>query len=317
MKELPLVSIIIPCRNEENFIEKCLDSILEQDYPREKVEVFVVDGLSQDKTRKIVEEYSNKYSFIRLLTNPNKFTPFALNIGIKNSVGEVIVRLDAHSFYPKNYVSNCVKYLFQYNADNVGGIWKIMPKENTLINKAIVFASGSYFGGGNAYYRTGKIENAKEVDTVFGGCYKREVFNTVGLYNENLKRSQDMEFNIRLKKAGGKIVLVPEIFSYYYPKSDLASFLKHNFEDGIWAVYPLKFVKIPFKLRHYIPLIFFLTLPLSLWPYIPASLFFSWKIAKKEKDVKLFFAMPVVFFVRHFAYGAGSFFGIIKLLIGK
>ncbi len=317
MKEFPLVSIIIPCYKEEKFIEKCLDSVLEQDYPKDKTEILVVDGMSKDKTRDMVKKYQEKYSFLRMLDNLQKFTPFALNTGINNSNGEVIIRLDAHSFYPKNYVSLCVKNLLESGADNVGGIWKILPKEGTLINKAIVLVSGSFFGGGNALYRIGYSKGIKEVDTVFGGCYRKEVFKRIGLYNENLKRSQDMEFNLRLKKSGGKIILVPEIFTYYYPKSKLSDFFVHNFEDGIWAVYPLKFVKISFKLRHYIPLIFVLTFPISIWPYIPASLFFSFKIALREKDWKLFFALPVVFFVRHFAYGVGSVIGIVKLILGK
>ena len=126
-----------------------------------------------------------------------------------------------------------------------------------------------------------------------------------------------MEFSQRLKKAGVKILLVPDIVAYYYPKDNLWGFLKHNLKDGIWAVYPLKFVKIPFKLRHYIPLVFVLTFPISIWPYILASLYFAYKIAVKEKDWKLFFALPVAFFVRHFAYGLGSIIGIIKLIVDK
>ena len=123
-----------------------------------------------------------------------------------------------------------------------------------------------------------------------------------------------MEFNIRLKKAGGKILLVPDIVSYYYPKSNFKDFFLHNIKDGIWAIYPLKFVKFPLRLRHYIPLILVLTLPLSIWPYLLLSLFFSFKIAVREKDIRLFFIMPLAFATRHIGYGLGSIWGLIKLL---
>jgi len=308
------VSIIIPCRNEEKYIGKCLDSIIRQDFPKENLEVLVIDGMSEDKTEEIVAKYASKYSFIKLLDNSKKFTPFGLNIGVKEAKGEIILRMDAHASYEKDYISKCLKYLKEYNADNVGGILKTLPAENTISAEAIALSLSHPFGVGTSYFRLGAKE-PREVDTVFGGCYKREVFEKIGLFNENLKRSQDIEFNLRLKRTGGKILLVPDIISYYYPKSNLEDFFLHNFEDGTWAVLPLKFVKTPLKLRHYIPLIFVLTLPLSIWPYIPISLFFSAQIAFCEKDLRLFFVMPLVFATRHFGYGLGSIFGLIKLFV--
>jgi len=224
--------------------------------------------------------------------------------------------MDAHAGYEKNYVSKCVKYLKEYNADNVGGIIKTLPGKNTLFAKAIAICLSHFFGVGGSYFRTG-TEEPKWVDTVFGGCYKREVFDKIGLFNENLIRSQDMEFNLRLKKSRGKILLHPEIVSYYYPKSNLKDFFLHNIKDGIWAIYPLKFVKMPFRLRHYIPLIFILTLPLSVWPYLPLSLFFSARIAFREKNFRLFFIMPLAFGVRHIGYGLGSIIGLLKLIFLK
>jgi len=313
---MKLVSIIIPCRNEEKYIGKCLKTILEQDYPKEKLEVLVIDGISEDRTKEIIEKFKikNEKLKIKALDNPKKFTPFGLNIGIKNSRGEIIVRMDTHADYKKDYVLKCVKYLKEYEADNVGGVIKTLPLKNTLIAKSIAYCLSSFFGAGDAYFRTGPKE-PKWVDTVFGGCYKRKVFDKIGLFNENLNRGQDMEFNIRLKKAGGKILLVPDIVAYYYPKTaNLKDFFIYHLKDGIWAILPLKFVKTPFKLRHYVPLIFILTLPLSIWPYILVSLFFSAQISLKEKDIRLFFIMPLVFAARHIGYGLGSIWGIIKLM---
>ncbi len=315
MKEnLPSVSIIIPCRNEEKYIGKCLDSILSQNYPKDKIEVLVIDGMSEDKSKEIIKNYSVKVPFIKLLENPKKFTNFAFNIGIKESKSEVIMIMGAHADYKKDYISKCVKYLKEYDADNVGGVMKTLPSKDTIFAKAIAICLSHFFGAGGAYFRTGSKE-IRLVDTVFGGCYKKEVFDKVGLFNENLLRSQDMEFNLRLKKEGGKIFLAPDIIFYYYPSATLKEFYSHNFEDGIWAILPLKFSKMPLKLRHYIPLIFVLSLPSSIWLYIPLTLYFSAKIAIKEKDLRYLFVMPLVFAVRHFGYGLGSIFGLIKLII--
>ncbi len=333
-RNLALVSIIIPCRNEEKYIGKCLDSLILQDYSKKKTEITVVDGMSEDKTRKIVERYIKKYSYIKLLDNLKKITPCALNKGIKNTKGEIIVRIDAHAFYKKDYISKCVEYLNRYKADNVGGLLKILPSENKPMDKSIALSISNPFGVGNAYYKSGYSGRPKWVDTVFGGCYKREVFQKVGLFNENLVRSQDMEFNLRLKRAGGKILLVPDIVSYYYPKSTLKDFFLHNLEDGVWAIYPLKFVKMPLKLRHYLPLIFILSFIGTgifgiffqpfLWSflliivaYFLANFYFSAKIAIKEKNIRFLFLMPVTFTARHIGYGLGSLFGLIKLLKGN
>jgi len=327
---LSFISIIIPCRNEEKYTGKCLDSIIMQDYPKENLEVLVIDGASEDKTREIVQDFSSQYPFIKLLTNPQKFTPFALNIGIKAAKGEIIVRMDAHAGYEKDYVSKCVAHLMESGADNVGGAMKTLPAKNTLVARAVAYSLASPFGAASDF-RVGS-KAAKSVDTVFGGCYKKEVFDKIGLFNENLLRSQDMEFNLRLKRAGGKILLVPDIVSYYYPKSNLKDFFLHNIKDGIWAIYPLKFVKMPFKLRHYIPLIFvsgllgtgllaiffptfFWLLLIAVGLYFLANIYFSIQIIGKEKDIRFLFLMPLAFATRHIGYGLGSVWGLIKLII--
>ena len=323
------VSIIIPCRNEEKYIGRCLDSIIAQYYPKEKLEILVIDGMSEDGTRKIVKKYSKKYHFIKLLENPKRFTPFGLNIGVKNARGEIIMRMDTHTTYEKDYISKCLKYLKEYNVDNVGGIMKTLPAKNTLLAKAIANCLSHRFGSASGF-RLGSKE-PKLVDTVFGGCYKREVFDKIGLFNENLIRSQDLEFNLRLRRAGGKIFLVPEIISYYYPSSDLKNFLKHNFLDGIWAIYPLKFIKIPFSFRHYIPFLFVLSLigtgllgiffPIlfylflfTIGLYFLVNIYFSIRVTLKEKELGYLFLMPIIFSVRHIGYGLGSIFGLIKIL---
>jgi glycosyltransferase involved in cell wall biosynthesis len=327
--KLPFVSIIIPCRNEENFIAKCLDSITSQDYPKDNLEILVIIGASEDKTTEIVRKYSGKFPFIRLLENPKKFTPFGLNIGIKAAIGEIIVRMDAHAGYEKDYISKCVKYLKEYRADNVGGVIKTLPANNTLAAKAIAASLSSRFGAASSF-RIGSKE-PKWVDTVFGGCYKREVFNKVGYFDERMIRSQDIEFNKRLVAAGGKILLVPEIEAVYYPQSTLKGFLKHNFIDGIWVTFPMKFGIKYFSIRHLLPvffvLIFLLLFALGIfffWARLLFDLFFliyllinctaSLTISLK-KGLLLFPFLIASFFIRHFVYGFGSISGLIKTKI--
>ena len=324
-----LVSVIIPCRNEEKFIGQCLDSIIANDYPKEKMEILVIDGMSEDETKKILKEYSQKFPFIKVLENPKKFTPSGLNIGIKETKGEIIIRMDSHAFYEKDYISKCVQYLEEFSADNVGGVLKTLPSENNIVSKAIAICLSHPFGAGGSYFRIGSQE-PKWVDTVFGGCYKKETFQKIGFFNENLIRSQDFEFNLRLKKNGGKILLMPDIISYYYPSSDILDFWQHNFHDGIWSVLPLNFIKMPFSLRHYLPLLLVINLLFSLvlspfflffrllfvlilGIYFLISFYFSFKIAFKEKNFRYFFIMPVVFGTRHFGYGLGSLRGLLKL----
>lgn len=324
-------TIVIPCRNEGKFIGGCLDSVIAQDYPKENLEVFVVDGMSDDKTREIVADYCQKYSFIKLLDNPCKFTPFALNAGIKAAQGKIIVRMDAHAEYAPDYISQLIIAIKDSGADNVGGRVAVAPKNNFSVARAIAAVLSSFFGAGNAIYKIKTVKKPVDVDTVFCGCYKREVFDKIGLFNERMIRSQDMEFNMRLKKAGGKIMMFPDIIVNYCPKSNFRDFFIHNFWDGVWAVYPLKFVKMPFKLRHYIPLIFFLglfslsmialfwrpailVLAVSIVFYFAVSLCFSLGIAIREKDWRYVFLMPIAFAIRHFGYGAGSAWGMIKLV---
>lgn len=330
---MEFLSVIIPCRNEEKYIKKCLDSLLGQDYPKDEMEVLVVDGMSEDKTREIIKEYCQKYSFIKLLENPNKFTPFGLNVGIKEAKGKIIARMDAHAAYEKEYLSKCVKYLKERGVDNVGGVIKTLPGRDTIIAKAIAFCLSHPFGAGNSYFRIGSKE-PQLVDTVFGGCYKKEVFEKIGYFNEKMIRSQDLEFNLRLRESGGKILLVPDIVSYYYAQPTLLGFLRHNLLDGTWITYPLKFGVQAFSWRHLIPLGLVVILAGSFllgfistffrflffffaFFYILINLYASFRVAKRQKDLGYFFIMPFVFAVRHFAYAIGSLLGLLKAFLWK
>ena len=324
---LPSVSVIIPSLDERFFIGACLDSILANDYPH--VEIFVIDGMSTDGTTDIIRGYVTRNRMIRLLENPRRITPVALNIGIRESRGDVVIRMDAHATYEKQYISKCVVALSRGDADNVGGIWKILPRSETLFGKAIVAGLTHQFGVGCSYFRLG-LSKPRYVDAVPYFCMKRETLQALGPFNENLVRTEDMEFNLRLKKKGGRTLLHPDIVSQYYARSDMWSFLKHNWINGVWAILPFLYSTVrPVTWRHLLPLFLVLSLVGGLalstvWPY-GAHLFYavagsylfatvvaSLHIAYKLRDIHYLFAMPLVFGSLHLGYGLGSLWGFLK-----
>jgi len=219
--------------------------------------------------------------------------------------------IGAHAVYPDNYIEKCVSDSIKLNADNVGGDVKPVVRINNIINNAIVLSFGGWFG---KYDTEEKEKKPLGTDTVFGGCYKKDVFERIGLFNENLKRTSDLELNLRLKRSGGKIILIPNLIVYYYPSSNLKDFFLHNIEDGIWNILPLKFTYKPLRFRHYLPLIFILTIPFNIWIYLPIAFYFSAKIAVFKKNIIYFFIMPLVFLAKHIGHGIGSLWGVIKLI---
>ncbi len=176
--ELPKVSVIIPARNEEKFIEKCIESFLTCDYPKELIEVIVVDGMSEDGTRKIVRELSERDIRVLLVNNEKKITPVAMNLGVKASKGEYIFFSGAHSEMRSDYISKCIRHALETGADNVGGIMKTEPRISSTVGIAISKVLSSPLGVGGAKFRTG-VTKPIEVDTVPFGCYKREVFDSL------------------------------------------------------------------------------------------------------------------------------------------
>jgi glycosyltransferase involved in cell wall biosynthesis len=330
--EKPYVSLLIPCRNEEKFISDCLDSLLKNDYPIDKTEILVIDGISDDSTVRIVEEYISRNSNIRLLSNSKRVFPAAVNIGITESKGELIFIMGAHAIYPEEYISKCVKSSLELNSENVGGILNTIPIDENMMGRMISYVLSNSFGVGNSTFRTGHSEII-EVDTVFGGCYKRDVFDRIGNFNENLVSTSDMEFNTRLKRSGGKIYLIPDIIANYYTRSTFTKFMQNNFRNGFWAIYPLRFVDIiPVSLRHFIPLMFlvgiicgillsfvsniFLYILLSVLSlYIVASIIASFEFLKKNIISGL--VIPSLFLMLHISYGIGSLIGLIKVLVHK
>ncbi len=329
---LPFITVIIPCRNEEKHIDKCLDSTVNTEYPKSKLEVLVMDGMSGDGTREKIKGFSGRWPFIRLMDNPKKTVPAALNIGIENAKGEIIIRLDAHSIYNKDYIPKCVKYLQEHDVDNVGGLWVILPGDNTYTAESIALAVSHFFGAGNAYYRIGS-EKPRLVDTVPFGCYRKEVFNEIGVFDEDMIRNQDDELNMRLLKNGGKILLVPDIVSYYHARDTISKLGKMYFQYGYFkplvalktrGVFTFRQIMPPTLVASSITLgILSFAWKVFLWPfllllflYVAANIFFSSSIAIR-RGLKYFFVLPSVFFTIHFGYGMGYIKGIWDFIIRK
>src|SRR6266568_5007243 len=207
---LPFVTVVVPCRNEEKHIRRCLESILANDYPKERMEILVLDGMSEDKTRGIVAGYADRFPCIRLVDNPQKHIPVAMNIGIRTARGERILKMDAHSTYQREYISRCVRYQDKYGAENAGGVWKMVPGADTATAKAIALGLGSRFGSGNANVKVGVAKPTWSDSTAFG-CFRRDLFERIGMYDEMLLSSSDLDLNRRIQAAGGRILVVPDV----------------------------------------------------------------------------------------------------------
>lgn len=318
-----MISIVMPVYNEEKYIQKCIDSLLEQDYPQDDMEWIFVDGCSTDKTKEIILSYKEKYpKLIYVYDNPNKIVPYAMNIGIQNSKGKYIIRLDAHAEYEKDYFSKCVEFLDNTDADNVGGLAE--TKARTKMGQNIAKMLSSKFGVGNSQFRT----NGKSgyVDTVPFGAFRREVFTKWGGYDERLVRNQDNEMNYRIRKNGGKIYLSDEIKLSYYCRDSIKGINKMARQNGMWNVITMKLCPGSMGLRHFVPLLFVLSvigltglgflhwifwalLGLELFLYLSLDFVFSCKAATKFKD---FFSLIFLFPLFHINYGIGSLIGIFK-----
>lgn len=327
---LPFVSVVVPCRNEERYIARCLDSLLANDYPKERLEILILDGRSEDRTRSIVNQYVMLHHCVRLVDNPARSIPAAMNTGNREARGDIIIKMDAHSIFSPVHISSCVRYLIEWGAENVGGILHIQPGADTRLARAIVLALSSRFGSGNALIKTG-VDKPTWSDAVAFGCYRKEFLQEIGGFDERLFGSSDMDLNRRIRAAGGKILLVPEVVVEYFADADWRAFRRHNFADGVWTAYVLKFHSKAFSTRHWIPFVFLATLLLSLllsvaWPvflyffavllgtYLAVDLAVSAQIGLRERDGKLFCILPAVFAVRHFGHGIGALFGCVLLL---
>lgn len=328
-----MLSVIIPIYNEEKYIAKCLDSILEQDFPKEDMELLLCDGMSKDKTREIIFEYQKKYPWIQLLDNPKRIAPCAMNVGIETAKGDIIMRLDAHASYQPDYFSVLVNGIKRLNADNVGTVCKTDVLNKNPKTLAIKEVLGNKFGVGNSTFRTG-IDKEQEVETVPFGCWRREVFEKYGKYDERLVRNQDIELNKRIIRGGGKIYILPDTYCTYLARETWAALSKNNYGNGKWNILTVYYTKMlsSLSLRHFIPLLFLLSLVIPLlmafiwWPFalISGASLIAYTTLLSAVSIKLsvekklnFFYLLITFYVLHLSYGWGSLVGILSLPFTK
>jgi glycosyltransferase involved in cell wall biosynthesis len=323
-----LVSVIMPVYNEEKYIENCIESLLLQDYPADAMEWIFVDGCSTDNTCELILKYAKNYpSLIKLKINQNKTVPYAMNIGIREAKGKYIIRLDAHADYAKDYISKCVYYLNITGADNVGGVAE--TKSRGFVGNTIATMLSSKFGVGNSQFRT----NGKSgyVDTVPFGAFRKEVFEKWGYFDERLTRNQDNEMNYRIRKNGGKIYLSSDIHLSYYCRDSIKGISNMAMTNGMWNVLTMKLCPGSMGWRHFIPLIFVVSiilllvlsivfkpfgylLVIEISMYLLLDIYFA---ARLKKDWKSFGLLMILFPIFHVTYGIGSLKGMCKLLSGE
>lgn len=328
---LPFVSVIVPCRNESGFIVPCLESILSNDYPNDRMEVLVVDGASDDGTRQQISSFASMNAIVRMIDNPRRTTPAALNIGISESRGEVIVRMDAHAAYPASYISRLVSWLEKTGADNVGGVCRTLPANRSSVAKAIAIGLSHPFGVGNSYFRIG-VRDPRWVDTVPFGCYRREVFEKIGLFDEELVRNQDDELNLRLVKSGGRILLVPDVVSSYYARDKITKVWRMYFQYGYFKALVFQKHRTLGSWRQLVPALFVGSLIafglLSMWfvpvrvlaaavvlAYLAAVGVVSAAAARRQCGIRCCAVLLCVFPALHLAYGTGSLKGLVDFFI--
>lgn len=310
-----LISAICPTYNEKLCIEIIINFFLKAK-PLDK-ELLIIDGGSTDGTVSIVEKYTSTYPQIKLLHNPNKYVPFALNIGIKNCSGDPIIRLDAHTTYAENYFEKIIETFQQTDADIVGGPMRAVGKSS--FQSAVAFVTSTSFGIGDS-----KIHNPDytgESDHVYLGAWKRSLFDEIGFFDEKLFRNQDDEFHYRAKSFGKKVYLNSEIISYYSPRSEWSKLFSQYFQYGLFKPLVLRKIKSEIKLRHLIPSSFFLYLVIifissnsfyeniPLFIYLLLNFYFSFRnnLSLLEK-----FKCLIVYPTIHLSYGIGFILGLFK-----
>lgn len=323
-----IVSFIIVAYNADKFLDNSLNSLLNQDYDLKKIEVILVDSMSSDDTRKILENFKNKntksFKRILVLENKNKTLPYGWNVALKEAKGDAIVRVDAHSKFPENFISANVKEML--NGENIVGGHRIsVTSDNSRWQKLLLIAEESLFGSGIAKYRR---QNKREyVSTLAHAMYRKKVFDDVGPYNVNLSRTEDNEMHYRMKKAGYKFLLSPNVVSYHCARNTFKGMVKQKYGNGKWIGITMYFCPKCFSLYHFIPFFFVLAiitcillaiLKMPIFLILLAGLYALFNIINlivitiNNKFHIEYLLLPFIFFILHMAYGIGTIVGLVK-----
>lgn len=327
---LPAVSVLMPVRNEAAYIARSLGAVLRQDYPSDLLEVLVVDGMSTDQTREIVRKFQRDHSNVRLLDNKQRIAPSALNLATAEAKGEVLVRVDGHCEIAPDYIWNCVRHLSEDGVDGVGGSLVTIGEDDAA--RAIAAAMSSSYGVGGAAFRT-VSDRTMLADTIPFPAYTREIVRRVGPYDERFVRNQDDEYNYRIRKLGGRLLLAADVRSRYYSRATLASLFRQYYGYGLWKGPVL--VKHPrqMKARQFVPAVFvaaliigFVFCPFSgrvrrllaalVLAYLGMSGVAAQRVAART-EWRFLPKLPVAFAALHLSYGIGFWHGLAKMACGS
>ncbi len=332
------VSLCIVAYNEEKTLEGLLGQVKAQSYPSEKTELVFVDSDSEDSTKNILLDFAvrnkDEYIDIQVLDNPKRSQASGWNTAISNAVGEIIIRLDAHAEIPENFIEENVK-LIKSGEYVCGGARPNKVVDPTPVKEMLFLAESSMFGSSIAGYRR-KSEEKKYVSSVFHGAYRREVFEKVGGFNEDLGRTEDNELHYRIREAGYKICQGSRIVSYQHIRATLSSMLAQKYGNGKWIGLTLGVCPECISLFHLVPfyfvLVFMCTLVMFVSSFINGRLWlmqpFLWlmgvylfaavmmsiaSVISSPKKHPLQLLLPCVFFLLHFAYGWGTISGLVQM----
>lgn len=326
----PMVSMIVPCYNEEEFIEACVRSIMEQDYPADRLEVLIADGRSTDRTREIVRSLAEEDARVHLVDNPDRVKSAGINRSLDEAEGDVVIWGGAHALYPADYVRANVDALEEHEADAVGGTIVTIARNPGVVGQAIAGFGRSILGFGGATFRARDPGCVREVNALFGGCFPRDLFDRIGTFDERLDRGQDREFFERIREHGGRVLFVPGIELHYYQRSSLRRIVPWTFYSGMTPFYISRITgRRLWAPRNAVPLLALavggvalgasLLIPGLEWlvvalaaVYVAAVALASIREGTAARSVRVFALLLFMFPVLHAAYAAGASYGLLK-----
>lgn len=325
---MPKVSVIVPVFNEETTISKLLEAIYNQSYPRKEIQVVISDGMSTDATRRVVENFAREKTDLDILVvdNYKRVIPSALNRAIENAQGEIIIRLDAHSIPYPDYIERCVNAIESGIGENVGGMWEIKPGAKTWQAQTIAAAAAHPLGVGDARYRVGG--QAKYVETVPFGAFRKSLVDQIGKYNEKLLSNEDYEFNVRIVKSGGKVWFDPAIRSIYFARSTFKELARQYWRYGYWKGKMVQNYPETLRWRQFLPPLFILSLvfffvlswvfPIARWIlaaeimiYLGVLWLAGIQVAFKQGDWHFVFGIPIAISTMHMSWGTSFIWSML------
>ncbi|HET9327444.1 MAG TPA: glycosyltransferase family 2 protein [Candidatus Eisenbacteria bacterium] len=326
MSTKPSVTVIMPIRNEGAFIDRSLGAVVDQDFPRERLQILVADGRSTDDTRARIQDLARKHPevTIEIVDNPGGIVPTGMNAALRKATGDIIVRVDGHTIVERDYIRRCLDALERTGAQCVGG--RMDAVADAALGRAVALATSSPFGVGGARFHYSPRE--EEVDTVYMGAWPRELFQRMGGFDEEMVRNQDDELSYRIRERGGRIMLDPSIKSRYYPRTSLRTLWRQYFQYGYWKVRVMQKHPLQMKLRHFAPGALVATLAVTALAspfsaaarvalvtvaslYVAANLAASAWTARRADEGSAPW-LPVVFAALHLSYGAGFLTGLVR-----